>query len=1014
MATIASLEARYSANIIQFDRELKRLQTINKRATDRVLNDHKSSARDVNQAWAKADIGGAMNRSLGNGLGQLRTQLMASIAAITSGAGIAAAVGLADTYTRFQNSLKVAGLAGSELAKVQGSLFEIANRNGQAVEGLGQLYGRMAMATKNLGTSQADLLQVVNSVASAIKISGRPASEAAGAMTQLSQAFAGGKVRAEEWNSVVENMPSLAMALANASEKYRGNLGALKADVDKGNFSSAEMLRLMKLVEPALRKQAELAGTTAAQGFEVLKNKMIEAVGAADAQWGATRRLGEALEWLANNLDDVAQALGVVAIAMGVTLAPAIGKAMIAMTGLTAATARNAFATIASIPGVVGLSAGIAGITPAAAAARGALMLLSSATGIGLAITAVAAAVGYFAVKSYQASEATRQLRDRVAQKAQALRDAKQAADEARQQTGNLTAAEMAAANYTAALTGQVGLLENAYYRAAAAAKYLALTQNAQRVVEADADYRATETGAARAEEQARRRARGPGYFGGADGRQPAPAGLAQVVEGSINSNPDVIAARRAREDARLERDAAVAERRGLKEIKLEDPRWRPTPVGGGPVTAPKTGGGGSSGPSAEDRERNGQQAIAQAERAQRDAIRALAKTAEDRAVVAIEALADDKAMAIEAINQRVADREITEATGQRLIEIENATYDAKLGAETARRAEELREAELELQRYRNDNLVEAARLDAEELQSKADNATDMTERHDYERQALAATQRADALMFAAEQEALRLQLAKNGHDKAEIDRIIAARQANFARGQAGQSSNLTTTQNSEKGPQSIKDWADEFGRATNAGESFNQKLQNIAEGGINSITDGLTDAIMGSKSLAEAFGDMAKQMIAQLVKLMVQWAIWEAIGVATGHGPGLGAKVIGLSAFGPKPPAAPSASGKGGNWMGTNNFAGGSTWVGDTELINLPSGSQIIPANVVRNAMNTKPKTMGGGQTIVNQITVDATDAVLGQTVKGWIHEAVGQGMVATKAMIAQDQQKAGRNRLM
>ena len=214
MATIASLEARYSANIIQFDRELKRLQTLNKRATDRVLADHKSSARAANDAWAKADIGGAMNRSLGNGLGQLRTQLMASIAAITSGAGIAAAVGLADTYTRFQNSLKVAGLAGTELAAVQNSLFEIANRNGQAVEGLGQLYGRMAMATKQLGTSQADLLQVTNAVASAIKISGRPASEAAGAMTQLSQAFAGGKVRAEEWNSVVEGMPSLAMALA--------------------------------------------------------------------------------------------------------------------------------------------------------------------------------------------------------------------------------------------------------------------------------------------------------------------------------------------------------------------------------------------------------------------------------------------------------------------------------------------------------------------------------------------------------------------------------------------------------------------------------------------------------------------------------------------------------------------------------------------------------------------------------------------------------------------------------
>lgn len=295
MATIASLEARYSANIIQFDRELKRLQTLNKRATDKVLADHKASARDVNNAWAKADIGGAMNRSLGNGLGQLRTQLMASIAAITSGAGIAAAVGLADTYTRFQNSLKVAGLAGSELASVQNSLFEIANRNGQAVEGLGQLYGRMAMATRQLGATQSDLLQVTNAVASAIKISGRPASEAAGAMTQLSQAFAGGKVRAEEWNSVVENMPwvsitdpriaTSATAVTTINAKI-GNVSGTVADALAGKASASDLSDLSSTVSGQgttissqggrlTTVETDLAGKASTSSVTTLNNEIV-------------------------------------------------------------------------------------------------------------------------------------------------------------------------------------------------------------------------------------------------------------------------------------------------------------------------------------------------------------------------------------------------------------------------------------------------------------------------------------------------------------------------------------------------------------------------------------------------------------------------------------------------------------------------------------------------------------------------------------------------------------------
>lgn len=1012
MATIASLEARYSANIIQFDRELKRLQTINKRATDRVLNDHKSSARDVNQAWAKADIGGAMNRSLGNGLGQLRTQLMASIAAITSGAGIAAAVGLADTYTRFQNSLKVAGLAGSELAKVQGSLFEIANRNGQSVEALGQLYGRMAMATKNLGTSQADLEKVVNSVASAIKISGRPASEAAGAMTQLSQAFAGGKVRAEEWSSVIEGMPSLAMALANASEKYRGNLGALKADVDKGNFSSAEMLRLMKLVEPELRKQAELAGTTAAMGFEVLKNKMIEAVGAADAQWGATRRLGEALEWLANNLDTVGQALGTVAIVMSVALAPALGKAALEMGAFVASTVAARIATIASIPGVIGLTAGISGITPAAATARMALMALTSATGIGLAITAIAAAVGFFAMKSYEASEAARQLSESVRQKRAALDEAKKAADQARQQTGNLTTAEMEAAVAAASLTGEQDKLTNAFYRTAAAAKAAELAIVRARLAEANEEHKVASKNLNAAVDRETTRIQrtdtvtvpgAPAYAASRPrlSREDAERrARTRVLAGQAGGD-----AGRTFTDAQANLQGYLGQVIEVSDRKLDT--FKPpvvTSTGGG-----NKSGGGSGGTSAEDRARNSQQAVQAAERALRDATRAQAVTAAERHAVSLEALADDRDMAVAAIKERQTRGEITQAAEARLIEIEDDVYQAKVTNEMSARQRELDEAALELQRFRNDNLVEAARLDADELSSKAQNATTMVERHDYERQALAAQQRADALMFAAEQEALRLQLVQNGHSQAKIDQTLADRQANFNRGQAGQSSDLGRSQDRENGPESITEWANAFRDATNAGESLNQKLYGIAEGGINSLTDGLTDALMGAKSLGEAFADMAKQMIAQLVKLMVQWAIWEAIGLATGNGPGWGLKVIGLGSG-----KTGGKSGKGGNWMGTNNFAGGSTWVGDTELINLPSGSQIIPANVVRNAMNTKPKTMGGGQTIVNQITVDATDAVLGQTVKGWINEAVGQGMVATKAMIAQDQQKAGRNRLM
>jgi hypothetical protein len=63
-------------------------------------------------------------------------------------------IAYADAYTRFQNSLKVAGLAGSDLVRIQEQLFAIANKNGVSIETIGGLYGKAAQNSNVLGASQ--------------------------------------------------------------------------------------------------------------------------------------------------------------------------------------------------------------------------------------------------------------------------------------------------------------------------------------------------------------------------------------------------------------------------------------------------------------------------------------------------------------------------------------------------------------------------------------------------------------------------------------------------------------------------------------------------------------------------------------------------------------------------------------------------------------------------------------------------------------------------------------------
>ena len=81
-------------------------------------------------------------------------------------------VGLIDNFTRLQNSLRVAGLEGQNLASVQERLYAIGAKYGTSVNALADLYGKNAQNAKELGASQQQLLQITESTSQALLITG--------------------------------------------------------------------------------------------------------------------------------------------------------------------------------------------------------------------------------------------------------------------------------------------------------------------------------------------------------------------------------------------------------------------------------------------------------------------------------------------------------------------------------------------------------------------------------------------------------------------------------------------------------------------------------------------------------------------------------------------------------------------------------------------------------------------------------------------------------------------------
>src|SRR5690606_2602352 len=90
------------------------------------------------------------------------------------------------------------------LTTVTSRLFDVANRTRSSFEGTANLYARVALATKELGIGQQELLTFTERVNQAIILSGASAQEAQAGLIQLSQGLASGALRGDELRSVLE------------------------------------------------------------------------------------------------------------------------------------------------------------------------------------------------------------------------------------------------------------------------------------------------------------------------------------------------------------------------------------------------------------------------------------------------------------------------------------------------------------------------------------------------------------------------------------------------------------------------------------------------------------------------------------------------------------------------------------------------------------------------------------------------------------------------------------------
>jgi tape measure domain-containing protein len=271
------LVARLEADITRYERSMSKATSVMDRSTKQMDGKLKGMQKTIDGGLSRSaqnlvrqfeQMGGRGGQAVGFLAGNLgRMGLAAGVAAGAIGGTAVAAFSLAkaaEPFVKMQNALKGAGLQGDELRATFDALFAIAQRQGVPVEGLVTLYSRLAVVQKDLGATQGNLLAVTEGVGAALKLQGTDAQAASGALLQLSQAFGGGVVRAEEFNSILEGMPRLAQAAADNILQAGGSVAKLRTLVTEGEVSSKAFFDAIKQGSRDLVDQASKMDTLGA------------------------------------------------------------------------------------------------------------------------------------------------------------------------------------------------------------------------------------------------------------------------------------------------------------------------------------------------------------------------------------------------------------------------------------------------------------------------------------------------------------------------------------------------------------------------------------------------------------------------------------------------------------------------------------------------------------------------------------------------------------------------------
>ncbi|MEG5564271.1 tape measure protein [Enterobacter ludwigii] len=204
-----------------------------------------------------------------------------------------------------QLNARIERLTGSATAASQTmqSLMRISSATGGSLQDTEKLWETLSTALRDTGATNGQILQLTETLQKIGRIGGSSSEEMANALRQFGQSISSGTVRAEEFNSILEQMPELARQIAAGMGVSIGQLRQLMLD---GKLTAEDALNAIQKQTGSVNAEFEKLPRTLSQANTALTNSFLSMIDSVNQATGASSGMVSVIDSLTAALDRLA------------------------------------------------------------------------------------------------------------------------------------------------------------------------------------------------------------------------------------------------------------------------------------------------------------------------------------------------------------------------------------------------------------------------------------------------------------------------------------------------------------------------------------------------------------------------------------------------------------------------------------------------------------------------------------------------------------------------------------